>query len=106
MDMMDLIDLMDYYVPMKLVVIRILVDCLIFICAIIAPWWLTLILALCAALYFKNYFELVAAGLVIDSIYGVPRASFFYFQYIFTAGTFIIFLIFVFVKSRLRTSIW
>ncbi|MEK7514671.1 MAG: hypothetical protein AAB587_02505 [Patescibacteria group bacterium] len=50
--------------------IRICADVCISVLVFIAPWWLSFATALFFAFYFKNYYELVWAGILADGIGG------------------------------------
>lgn len=51
---------------------RILSTIVLFTCVFWGPWYLTLILAIMFLIVFKNYWEVVIAGIVLDVISYVP----------------------------------
>ena len=54
---------------------RILFDILILLSLFLVPWWVTGILCVIGAFIFNDFYELVIAGLIMYSLYGVgsPR---------------------------------
>lgn len=50
---------------------RITLDIVLVALAFTAPWWLTLTVIFGIMLYFSNFFEGIAIGVVLDSVYGL-----------------------------------
>lgn len=68
--------------------------------SILLPWWLSIVLALACAFYFKLFFEIVIVGLIIDSIYGSGVIGY-HFSYLFTLVMTIIFIMILKLKDSL-----
>ncbi len=54
---------------------RILSDIFLFLAILVLPWWFALILGLAFFFNFNNYIELVIAGLIFDSLYGMTNSD-------------------------------
>jgi hypothetical protein len=61
------------------------------------PWWVNLILIVVGSFYFKNFYEAVLIGLIMDSLYG-SSVVFETFIYFYT----LTFLISVFLINKIR----
>jgi len=79
---------------------RILVDVILVVGAFLLPWWVTAILGLAALFYFKNFYEAIAIGLVLDSIYGTS-AIFNSFPYLLTMSALVLVLLVTNIRSRM-----
>jgi len=75
---------------------RIIVDILLFLSILYLPFWFSVLLAFVAALYFKSFYELVIALLVIDLLYGGYGNNF-----LMTISGVILFALVSFLKKRL-----
>lgn len=67
-----------------------------------APWWMTLLVAMCGTFYFPRYYEVIVLGLAADLFYGVPGGMFVGYG---AAGLFVgvvIFTLFERIKRELR----
>lgn len=71
---------------------RICADILIFISIFSFPFWVSLVLIAIALFYFKNFYEALAAGVMIDALYGIPLEKFFNIQWVTTLLFLLIFL--------------
>ena len=58
-------------------VLRILASVIILVSVLFMPFWLSVILALAAMVYFSYFVEAVALFLLSDLLYGVKEAKFF-----------------------------
>ncbi|HEY4510241.1 MAG TPA: hypothetical protein VJJ73_00195 [Candidatus Paceibacterota bacterium] len=79
---------------------RIVGDVILFIAIVAFPWWLSFIFAAAGAFFFRDYYEMLIAGLAIDSLYnavGPDRG----FVYVFSITFAILFVIVFFLKQRL-----
>jgi len=65
-----------------------------------APWWLVILVAVLFTFWFRNYVELIIAGLCIDMLYGHGAATL--FPFVITLGSAAIFLVIAFLKTKLR----
>lgn len=54
--------------------------------------WITFAIAAIATFYFKNFYEAILAGILIDLLYGVPLEKFFHIPYVATIS-FVVFYI-------------
>ncbi len=59
------------------IVLRILSDFTLLVIVFYLPWWIFIPFTLLAAFVFDAYYELVLAGYMFDSLYGLPTRSFF-----------------------------
>lgn len=48
------------------------------------PWWFTAIIGVIFLFYFRNFYEIMAVGILADIIYGIPRKIFFDFELVNT----------------------
>lgn len=62
----------------------------------------TLALALIGLLVLRNFYEAIAAGVILDLLYGAPLARFGGFSYIATVGMTGAFVVLAYVRRRLR----
>jgi hypothetical protein len=81
---------------------RIIFDILLFISAIVAPWWFTGIFSIVILYYFKNFNEIILFGLVMDILYGRLADTFHWYDYRFTLFFLILLLTSFFIKKRLK----
>lgn len=81
---------------------RIIFDILVFVSAIVAPWWFTAIFSIAVLYYFKNFNEIVLFGLVMDILYGRLSVAFHWYDYKFTLFFLILLLTSYFIKKRLK----
>ena len=67
------------------------------------PWWAVIILTLAGLFYFDNLYEVIAIGLIFDSIYGTEDLLFLDidFQYTVTLIALVIFVIVHRLKKNL-----
>lgn len=54
---------------------RLAADGVFLVCILFVPWWLTLLFALFFSFAFPAYVEVVFAGVAMDLLYNVPRAT-------------------------------
>lgn len=64
-------------------------------------WWLTWILVIALLFYFPFYFEIIAWGVIYDSLYGIALPEFWNINYIFSISSIILFMISLLLKKRL-----
>lgn len=81
---------------------RIIFDILLFISAIMAPWWFTGIFSIAILYYFKSFNEIILFGLVMDIIYGRLSETFHWYDYRFTVFFLILLLTSYYIKKRLK----
>lgn len=80
---------------------RFICFCVVLISIIWAYWWIVLILAIVFLFIFPSYYELLFWGVLYDSLYGAPLASFFNFPYVVTLAAMVLFMISYFLRKRL-----
>ncbi len=79
---------------------RILFSIIYLYCAFILPWWLVIVLGIILLFYFKNFYDFIFAGLILDSLYGdIISVQNFYF--IFTLITTILTVFVINFKKKL-----
>ena len=81
---------------------RICVDILIAISIFFLTPWAPLVLVIGAIFYFKNFYEAIAAGVLIDMLYGVSLVKFFHTQWAMTLLFLFIYFIFNYAKRYTR----
>lgn len=83
-------------------VVRIIFSIALFFFIFIMPWWLSLAF-LCAGIFvFSNFYESLVFALVLDGFYGVPGAGFFGLNTFFISIIGAVFIVSIFLKTRLR----
>lgn len=50
---------------------RILFGIILIISAFVLQWWISFVLSLIGLFYFKKLYEVIAVGIILDSLYGV-----------------------------------
>lgn len=82
---------------------RILFGITLIVSAFIFQWWISFFLSILGLLYYKNLYEVVIVGIIIDSLYGkgieIPFFDNFYF------GFTIILLVSLILISKFKTKI-
>jgi hypothetical protein len=68
---------------------------------VLAPWWLTWILAIAFLFIFPNYYEILLWGILYDSLYGLPLAQFGGSRYVFSIAGITLFVLVFFLKKYL-----
>jgi len=81
---------------------RLLFDIIVALSLFIAPWWLSVILALFGLFYFSFFIEFIMVGFIFDSLFGVRLQSFFNFYFIYTTAFGLFFILVESLKNRLR----
>jgi len=82
---------------MKNVVIRIVLDVILFMSVYLFPWWL-IILGVLMALFINSAPELIVIGLLLDALYDGASPTLPNFQFTFTALFIIMFFSVEFLK--------
>lgn len=78
-------------------ILRLVFGFVLLISIFFLPWWLNVIFIIALSFYYKNFYEAVFIGLIMDSVYG-SAVIFETFIYFFT----LIFLILIFVINKIR----
>lgn len=53
---------------------RIIFDIIFFLSLFAAPWWASLAIALVGIFFFNDFYEIIAAGFIMDIVYGTSNA--------------------------------
>ncbi|MBI2046222.1 MAG: hypothetical protein HYT28_02285 [Parcubacteria group bacterium] len=80
---------------------RISFDIVLFISLFIAPWWVSLIIALGGVFFFNHFYEIIVAGIIMDIVYGSPEASFLDFPFISGVAALLFFVGGEYIKKRM-----
>ena len=86
--------------------LRIVLDFVIFGSAMTGAWWILFPVGIICAWHYKKFFEFPLAALAFDAVYAAPRNIFFGFEYIYSLIAVILFIIIVFLKSKIRKDLW
>ena len=86
--------------------LRIVVDFALFTAVFFVPWWVVVPAALLFSFRFHRAYEIMAVGVVLDALYGLPIPAFGGFRFPFTALCVVLFLAGEFLKPRLRVRGW
>jgi hypothetical protein len=78
---------------------RVLFGIFLIISAFIFPWWISIILACIGMFKFKNLYEVIVVGIIIDSMYGL-NLSIFGFEFVFSLILIISFYLISILKDR------
>ncbi len=66
------------------------------------PWWATALFALLLLFYFRNFYEIIIIGALVDMVYGIPRTAFGGIEYINTLFAALAYLSASWLKRFLR----
>lgn len=82
---------------------RILFGIIIVASAFVFQWWIGVLLSVFGLFYFSNLYEVIAVGIIIDSLYGVGPAwlSFLNFDFPFTILMIVLLLLTTKLKQQL-----
>jgi hypothetical protein len=82
---------------------RILADAALVLSVLFLPWWATLVLVLVSFFLFESYgYELVAAGVAMDLLYGVPQVRFAGITLVATLSSLLLLALLVSMRRRMR----
>ena len=81
---------------------RVLVDILLVLGALLLPWWLALAVSVGFFFVFPRFYELLFIALLIDLLYGIPLERFKDFQFVLSLSTGVLFLLLTTFKKRMR----
>lgn len=81
---------------------RIIFDIMFFGSLFVLPWYATAGLGIIGLVLFRKFWEMILAGFIIDALYYAPGQKFIGHFGLFTAGAIILFLIFDFIKKKMR----
>lgn len=83
-------------------ILRLCLDIVLLGSVLFLNMWVTLILTLIGLFVFRNFYEAIAAGVIMDLLYGTPLARFDGFSYISTALAIFMFAMLAYIRRRLR----
>jgi hypothetical protein len=86
--------------------LRIILDLVLFISALLGAWWLVFIIGIICTWYYRKFLEFPLAAFAFDLIYAAPRARLYNFEYVYTLIAIILFIIIIFLKSKVRKNLW
>lgn len=81
---------------------RIFADAVLLGLAFLSPWWVTFLAATALFFVFPNFYELIAAGMLLDLLYGAPVPRLFGFQFALSLFALLLFILLGAVKRRMR----
>lgn len=79
--------------------LRVLFGIFLIISAFIFPWWISIFLSVIGMFKFKNLYEVIVVGIIIDSMYG-SILNIFGFEFIFTIALILTFYLVSVLKDR------
>ncbi|PJB83795.1 MAG: hypothetical protein CO088_00770 [Candidatus Yonathbacteria bacterium CG_4_9_14_0_8_um_filter_46_47] len=81
---------------------RIIVDIVVILSIFCAPlWWITVCLLVFATFFFKRYYEIILAGLILDLLYG-GGAFFWGFRFVYTVSGMVLYVALTTFKKQTR----
>ena len=80
---------------------RIVFGIVLILLAFVSPWWVSFFMSILGLFYYDNLYEVIAVGLIIDTLYGV-KYEFLGFSLIFTLGLTICF----YIIGKFKTQIF
>lgn len=81
---------------------KIIFNISLFLLILIAPWWLSALVALFGLYFFRTFNELILFGVVFDILYGHQAEVFWLINYKFTLISLFFLLTSFLIKSQLR----
>ncbi|MEK7556075.1 MAG: hypothetical protein AAB523_02175 [Patescibacteria group bacterium] len=84
---------------------RAIADVCILLSVLYAPWWVTAFIGILFVFYFSNYYELIAAGVLVDVLYGNNSTPLFHIPFIFSIDSVVFYVLVQFLKTKMRMYI-
>jgi hypothetical protein len=81
---------------------RTIANIVLFASLFLLPWYATVVLGVFFTIVFNNYWEVILAGLFIDSLYSTPGKDFYGKFGVFILGALILFLAIRWFKKKIR----
>lgn len=81
---------------------RIIFDIVLFFSLFIAPWWTSFAIAIAGIFFFNDFYEIIAAGFIMDIVYGAPNAPLMGVRFINSLAAIALFAGGTFIKNRIR----
>jgi hypothetical protein len=66
------------------------------------PWWSFVLIGFIGGSIFKNYFELIVFGSIMDALYGTEALAIYDFRLVFSLAGIILFSLAEFLKTKIR----
>jgi len=85
---------------------RIAFDLVAVVSALLMPWWFTAVLVVVLLFLFRDYYESLLLGFIVDIVFSAPTALFNDFQFVFTAVFAALFIVSLLVRRQLREDIY
>jgi len=85
-------------------VLRIFFGIALILSAFVLPWWISFSLSIIGLLYFKKLYEIIAVGIILDSLYGTVF-NIFGFTFFFTLVLLVAFYVINSFKKNLLISV-
>lgn len=82
--------------------LRIFINILILLSIFYLQWWITVFFILFGMFLFRNFYEGIFAGLLLDLLYGTSVKEFYGIWFVFTGITSIFFILIEFLKKNIR----
>lgn len=80
-------------------IFRIILVLIMIFSAFILPWWISVLFAIFGLLKFKDFYEMILVGIILDSLYGFVF-TILGFEFVFTLFFIIIFYIISTFKNK------
>ena len=81
---------------------RLILDIFIILSLMLMPWWFTSILIAIGIFVFGLFYEALVFGLIMDSLYGVPKELFFEIPFVSFVSFFVLLVCINWFKNKLR----
>ena len=81
---------------------RVIATVVLFLSIFFMPFWVSFIIALCAMMYFRYFFEALILFFIGDLMYGTNEPKFFGITFVLTLTACILFACVEFMKTRLK----
>jgi len=82
--------------------LRIFINIILLLSIFYLPWWTTALLVLSGIFVFKNFYEGIFAGLLLDALYGTKTAEFMGVWFVFTTSFFVLYVLSTRLKKNIR----
>ena len=83
-------------------ILRIFASLIILLSILYMPFWLSIVLALIAMIYFSFFWESVVLFFISDLLYGVGETKFFGIFFVSSIISFLVFILIEIIKKKIR----
>ena len=83
-------------------ILRISASILLLFSILFMPFWVSVVVALCAMIYFNVFWEAIALFLLSDLLYGIPEIKFFDMVFVSAIVAIIVLIIIEVTKKKLK----